>query len=155
SADRENDLAEMLAALHAPVRVRGAIERVHVIDQRYDAALCDERHYGVAEPRDDRRLLVGRPWAQHRADELLTLDEQPAEIDLGLAAAQRADQRDPAADRERPLVRLEIGAADMIEDHVDASAVRRAPRRVGEIPLPVVDHRIRAERGDALELAAG
>ena len=79
------------------------------------------------------RLLLDRPGAQHRADDALALDHQAADVELGLGAAEQADDHEAAVEREAGEVRLEIGAADVVEDHVGAA------------PFGELEHALRAK----------
>src|SRR5262249_46662749 len=96
---------EMAARLHRAVRVGRAFERVYGMNQRRDGAAREERQHVTRERMDDRGLLLGRARPQDGSQDALSLTEQPADVELASTPAHDADDREPAARRERFLVR--------------------------------------------------
>jgi len=155
SADAQHDLAEVLAGLDEPVCLGSALERQHAVDDRPHATLRERRAKARLEGGDDAGLLRDGPRAQRRADQLQPAREQRAEPDLGLRAAHQADQHEAPSDRERGEVALEVGGADRVEDHVDATPVRERAAARDEVAGAVVDREIGAQREAARALLVG
>jgi hypothetical protein len=91
----------------------------------------------------------------NRAQDALSLREQPADVELASTPTHDADQREAAARCERLLVLREVSAADVIEDHVGAVPVGEPQHGVGEVLALVIDHGVRAERLHACDLCGG
>src|SRR5262245_10068751 len=85
---RQYDLADVLRALHQPVRVGRLLERESLVDLRLDPAALDQRPDPLAQALRDRALEGRRPRPQRRAGNREALAHHEADVHLGFHAAQ-------------------------------------------------------------------
>src|SRR3954463_1496421 len=114
---RQDDLAELSALGEGVVSLLGPVERVRLVDGDDDAAIGEQRQDVVAEPAGPGCLLLAGAAAEMGAVDAATRAQQVAELDLDARARTRADDRQPALQRELLEVVRDQIAADELEDH--------------------------------------
>lgn len=105
----------------------------------------DQRPHMLPNRRHDRRLLTQRPPPQRRRRHCRPLPQQHRQVQLTLDAALHADHGQPAVDRQRPHIPVQILRADDVEDDVRPRPVRRLAQLLHEVLLAVVDQNVRAQ----------
>ena len=112
----EDDLAEVLAALHRLHRVARLLEREGLVDERRDQPARGEIEH----------LLDLVAVVDERADDLLLRPEERDDVEGHDLARVAAADHEPAVLRERVEADLEELAADVLVHDVDAAAVGRS-----------------------------
>src|SRR5688572_33477946 len=92
---RQDDLANVLAAIDAAMRLDRLLERHELVDDRLVTALIDNRPDRLLDAARQLRLEGGRAGARRRAGEDEPLLDDLAEIDRRLRAGEGGDHHDP------------------------------------------------------------
>ena len=128
------------------VRLRGVVERQHAVDDRPHLAGLDRRPDVLADRRDDRRLLRGRPRAQrgrvHRA-RAWPSSAPRSSSPVTPPCRPMTTSRPPTASTS--TLRGEVGRAHVVEHDVGAGAAGHLADHLDEVLLAVADRALRAE----------
>src|SRR5262249_5041964 len=135
----QHDLPKMRARRHESMGFAGLSERQDARDRGPQTMVGERLAEARPEGRDDGGLVRHRTGAERRSDDRQTLHEELREIDLAPRAAHEPDQDQAPPGGERGQVLLEVGGADVIEDHVDAASAGELARPRGEVLLAIVD----------------
>ena len=133
----QHDLAEVLAALHRRHRLARLLEREGLVDERRDLPL----------PRELEAFLDLFAGVDERADHALLAAEERDDVERDDLARVAAADHEAAVLRERVEAILEELAADVLEDEVDAAAVRQPHHFLDDVLRLVVDPVVHPELG--------
>ena len=137
--DVQDNLAEIFVRLHIPVGVRGVAEREDGVDHGAHTAIDQGRFELLLIVARDRNPVREGTRAHDRAEDLKSLDHEQTQIDLRLGAAHQPHLAQPAGDRQRFEIALQVWSADQFENDVHALPTRRLLHIGGEVFLLVVD----------------
>src|SRR5690606_12327770 len=138
----DHDFALLASFLEEAVGLRELLERIDAIDRRSQPTERNEL--------EDRPQLITP--AERRAENRLALEVERGEIERDRSSAGRAAGDEAASLREACDIDPEVRLSDVVEDDVDAAAVRELERASSDVLSAIVDRRSRAERTRGLEL---
>src|SRR5215469_1438151 len=152
SVELEHDFAEMLTRLHHAMGARSVGSGQHLVNRRPQATGFQSRAELLEECGNDPCLLRRRPRAQRRSVDSEVTPKEHREIDLRARTAHQTDQHQSSALRERFDIAGEVGAADAVEDRVDAATLCRGFHRRRKRAALIVDRDLGAELAALLAL---
>ena len=114
-------------------------QRVGGVYDRPELVGGEPRPDAGPERQHDLRLLLDGTRAQRRPGHGQSARHQPGEVELRLRPLHEGDDHQAALDRQAGDVARQVGAADHVQNDVDAPAPRRLVQNGHEVVRAVVD----------------
>src|SRR5882757_127346 len=142
---RHDDLAEMLVGFHVLERLADVSEGEHLVDRQLQLAGFDRAPDVLPDLVEDLADFLDGAGAEGDADIGDAARGMQVEIEFGAAAAEPADIDDAALDLGGGEVLVGDLARDLVDDQVDAFAVRRLQHLVDPAGVGGIHREIGAE----------
>ena len=121
---RHHDLAEVLVGFHVLERLADLGERIDLVDRQLQLAAFHRAPDVLADFVEDLADFVDGAGAEGDADILDAARGVQVEVEIAVGAAEAADIDDAALDLGRLEILVGDRARNLIDDQVDAFAVR-------------------------------
>nr|GEU28380.1 hypothetical protein [Tanacetum cinerariifolium] len=142
----QHDFSDVGAAFHQRMRCCRLLQREHRVDHRLDLALGHQRPHALDQLFGNCALELGRTGTQRRTGHRQAAEQQLSQVQLGLGAAQRGNQRQAAVVGQGADFAWHVVAAHHVQDHIDAASVGQRFHDLHEIFRLVIDAAFGAQR---------